>query len=110
MAQVLAVAAPMVQGGKDVTGVPRQGMGEHIAEGPLLNPQPRQAISEAPQQDLAHQQSEVVPVPHQQCHHEGQEGQRNGGGHGPYLGPGVEGGREGNPCPPFASHLCSPYQ
>lgn len=40
MAQVLAVAAPVVQGGEDVTGVPRQGMGEDIAEGPLLNPQP----------------------------------------------------------------------
>lgn len=41
VAQVLAVAAPVVQGdGEDVTRVPRQGMGEHIAEGPLLHPQP----------------------------------------------------------------------
>lgn len=40
MSQVLAVAAPVVQGGEDMTRVPRQGVGEHIAEGPLLNPHP----------------------------------------------------------------------
>lgn len=40
MAQVLAMAAPVVQGGEDVTRVSRQGVGEHIAEGPLLHPQP----------------------------------------------------------------------
>lgn len=40
MAQVLAAAAPVVQGGEDVTRVTGQGMGEHIAEGPLLDPQP----------------------------------------------------------------------
>ena len=40
MAEVLAMAAPVVQGGEDVTRVSRQGMGEHIAEGPLFHPQP----------------------------------------------------------------------
>lgn len=35
-----------------------------------------------------------MPVPHQQCHYQGQEGQRDGRRHGPYLGPGVEEGRE----------------
>lgn len=40
MAQVFAVAAPVVQGSEDVTRVPREGMSEHIAEGPFLNPQP----------------------------------------------------------------------
>jgi hypothetical protein len=38
VAQVLAAAAPMVKRGEDVTRVSRQGMGEHIAESPLLNP------------------------------------------------------------------------
>lgn len=40
VAQVLAVTAPVVEGGEDLTRVPRQGVREHIAEGPFLNPQP----------------------------------------------------------------------